>query len=93
METEWINENENGNVVSDIQDPGEWSETPGRGLVLVRKKERVKTQHKHKKMIAIGPRVRQMLNEAIVGSQVAAIEVLLEYALTKLIDEEKNLEV
>jgi len=91
METEWINEEEN--VASDIQDPDEWRETPGRGLVLVISKQRVKTRHKHKKMIAIGPNVRQMLNDAIVGSQVAAIEVLLEYALTKLAAEEKNLEV
>lgn len=87
---DWLKEDE---VKNNISDPEleQWQETPGDGKVLVKKRGYAKG--KYRKQITLSQELKSRLDDKIIGSQVVAINVLLDYALDQLEKNKKNLEV
>ena len=91
----WLKEDEQ--VINNIPAPADpdqleqWQETPGDGKILVKKRGYAKG--KYKKQITLSQELKSRLDDKIIGSQVVAINVLLDYALDQLEKNQKNLEV
>jgi len=69
---------------------GVWRELAGDGKVLVKRRG---PGSEFRKTVVLRPEVKARLDAAVAGSHTVAIEALIDYALSRLAEEGKDLEV
>jgi len=69
---------------------GVWRELAGDGKVLVKRRG---PGGVFRKTVVLRPEVKARFDAAVAGSHVVAIEALIDYALSRLAEEGKDLEV